>query len=131
MKVQKRFYYREGYQDKHSMGIRDRLARIFQSLKESDESSVYVPDMELSPEKEDEIIENIVEKVRKYNAKQMALLFFRSYKPMSVYGAQVAPALLSPYFFLMDLFDIQGFNYNAFFMKRENLDRLVEKLEEL
>lgn len=87
--------------------------------------------MELSPEKEDKIIESIVDKARKYKLKQAALLFFRSYKPMSVYGAQVAPAIFGPYFFLMDLFDVDGFNYNAFFMKRENLDRLVEKLEEL
>lgn len=111
------------------MGVRDRLARIFLSLKESDESTVYVPDMELIPEKEDEIIENIVEKIRKYHAKEAALLFFRSYGPMSVYGAQVAPVIFSPYFFLMDLFDIQGFNYNAFFMRRENVNKLMEKIE--
>jgi hypothetical protein len=113
------------------MGVMDWLSRFFQSLKESEESAPYVPDMELSPEKEEEIIENIVERVRKYKAKQMALMFLRSYKPMSVYGSQIAPAFLSQYFFLMDLFDVQGFNYNAFFMKRENLDRLVERLEEL
>jgi len=119
----------EDYRISNSMGVRDRLARIFRSLKEDDKNTVYVPGMELSSEKEDEIIENIVEKIRRYNAKQAALLLFRSYGPMSVYGAQVAPAIFSPYFFLMDLFDIQGFNYNAFFMKRENLGKLIEKIE--
>lgn len=85
--------------------------------------------MELSPEKEDEIIDKIVDKVVRYKMKPAALLFFRSYKPMSSYGSQVAPAMFGPYFFLLDLFDIEGFNFNAFFMKRENLDKLIEKIE--
>jgi len=85
--------------------------------------------MELSPEKTDEIIDKIVEKVVKYKMRPAALLFFRSYKPVSSYGSQIAPALLSPYFFLLDLFDIEGFNFNAFFMKRENMDILIEKIE--
>jgi len=87
--------------------------------------------MELSPEKEEEIIESIVDKVRKYKIKSAALLFLRSYKPMSVYGSQVAPTVFGSYFFLLDLFDIDGFNYNAFFMKRENLDRLIERIEKM
>ena len=53
----------------------------------------------------------------------------RSYKPVSSYGSQIAPAMLGPYFFLLDLFDIEGFNFNAFFMKRENLDKLIGKIE--
>lgn len=85
--------------------------------------------MELSPEKKDEIIDRIVDKVVKYKMKPAALLFFRSYGPMSSYGSQIAPTLLGPYFFLLDLFDIEGFNFNAFFMKRENMDILIEKIE--
>ncbi|MDH5201301.1 MAG: hypothetical protein OEW93_10465 [Candidatus Bathyarchaeota archaeon] len=85
----------------------------------------------MSLEKEEEIIESIVDKVRKYKIKTAALLFLRSYKPMSSYGSQVAPTLFGSYLFLLDLFDIDGFNYNAFFMKRENMDRLIDKIEKM
>ena len=113
------------------MDIRSKLKSFLQSLKESEDSQVYTPTMELSAEKEEEIIARIVDNVRKYGMKSAALLFFRTYKPMSVYGSQVAPALLGQYFFLLDLFDIQGFNYNAFFMKRDNIDKLIERIERL
>ena len=63
--------------------------------------------------------------------KTAALLFLRSYKPIGVYASQVAPTILGPYFMLLDLFDIEGYNYNALFVKRENMDRLIKRIEKI
>jgi len=115
------------------MNLKKKLCRLFrgkEEVKEGD-SSKNVPSLELSPEEEEEIIEKIVNKVKQYGLKTAALLFLRSYKPVGPYGAQIAPVIFGPFFFLFDLFNIEGYDYNALFMKRENIDKLIKRIEEI
>ena len=108
------------------------IERIKNFLKEDVEyKEDYIPSLELTPEKEEEIIEKITQKVEKYGMKTAALLFLRSYKPIGVYASQIAPTVFGPYFMLLDLFNIEGYNYNALFVKRENMDRLIKRIEQI
>jgi len=116
------------------MSLRKKLSRIFRG-KDNDvkeeEASRDVPSLELSPEEEEELIEKIVNKVKQYGLKSAALLFLRSYKPVGPYGAQIAPTILGQFFFLFDLFEIDAFKYNALFMNRESIDKLIKRIEEI
>jgi len=112
------------------MSLKKKFSRIFLG-KESKDYSWDSPSLELSPEREEQIIETIANKVEKYGLKTPTLLFLRSYKPASVYGAQISPAMLGPFFMLLEMFNIESYDYNAFFMKRENIDRLIKRIEEI
>ena len=109
------------------MGLLNKVYNLFK-IKESLND---IPTLEINPEKEEQLLKEILKKIRKYKLKNTALLFLRSYKPLNVYGAKVAPVIFSPYFFLLDFFQIDGYYYNAFFMKKENLEKLIKRIEEL
>jgi len=114
------------------MTLRGKLSRIFAGNKSiKNDYSMDVPSLELSSEKKEEIIEKITLKVKQYGLKTPAILFLRSFKPASVYGAQLAPSMLGPFFMLFEMFDIEAYNYNAIFMSRENVDKLLKRIEEI
>lgn len=82
---------------------------------------------ELTEEQADALIDGAVEKIVKRGLSTPAILFFEMHKPLSYVGSQTAVAF-SP--FLVPFLGFDRVNdYTRLFAKRENVERLLERLE--
>jgi hypothetical protein len=87
-----------------------------------------MPSLEISPERENEIIEKIAQFVSKIGMEWPVLLIGWGYVPVSTIMAQTTLLPLAP---LLEAVGIRGFEYTAFFEKKENVKRLLERIEQL
>jgi hypothetical protein len=55
-------------------------------------------------------------------------MFLEAARPLSFIGSQLAIVALGP---LQWLFELQGPKYTGLFMKKENVGRIIERIEEL
>jgi len=83
---------------------------------------------ELRPEQEDEIIEKIARTISKYGMEYPAILMGSAYVPMATIVTDTTLLPMAP---LLEAVGIPGFKYTLFFEKKDNLRRLLERLEEL
>jgi hypothetical protein len=89
-------------------------------------------DVEVKPEEEEKFIEETAQRIHKYGIETVAILFIESYKPLAYLGGQIGRFFLSPYLPIVS--DKWGENSERFFLtfeKRENIDKLIKRLEEL
>ena len=93
---------------------------------ESEKSRFTIPSLEITTEREEEIINIIAEKITKYGLEVPALLVLLPLKPLSPIASQLG---LLPFAPILEAFNIPGFDYVAFFSKVENVDRLLKKIE--
>jgi hypothetical protein len=56
-----------------------------------------------------------------------AVMFLESIKPISFIGSQFSMVLVAPY---LSIFGDMGIDYIKFFEKRENVERLLKRLED-
>ena len=87
-------------------------------------------DSELSQKEEDKIINKLVEKINIYDLNAAAILLFENIKPITYIGSQTGRFLQSPIMLLID--DDLGIRADKFFQvfeKRENLEKIINKLE--
>jgi len=87
-----------------------------------------MPSMEISPERENEIIEKTARFVSRLGMEWPAILIGSGYVPVSTILAQTTLLPLAP---LLELVGIRGFEYTAFFEKKDNVKRLLERIDEL
>lgn len=87
-----------------------------------------MPSMEISPERENEIIEKFAGFVSKIGMEWPVLLMGWGYVPVATIMAQTTLLPLAP---LLEAVGIRGFEYTAFFEKKDNVKRLLERIEEL
>lgn len=87
-----------------------------------------LPSLELSEEKESEIIEKLARAISKWDMETPAYILLYSFRPIStvVSYTTILPAAL-----FLEFFGIDGYKYTAFFSKKENLQRLLKRIEEL
>jgi hypothetical protein len=85
------------------------------------------PTLEISVEREEEILNYFADKIIDYGLEVPALLFLTPIRPISPIASQLG---LLPFAPLLEAFNISGFDYVAFFRKSENVRRLLEKIEE-
>ena len=83
---------------------------------------------ELTPEEEEKLIGNIAKAVVDYGLEAPAIMFFEATKPLSFIGSQLAIVALSP---LQSLFQAEAPKYTGFFMKKENVAKIIDRIEEL
>jgi hypothetical protein len=83
---------------------------------------------ELTPGDEEELIGNIAKTVVDYGLEAPAILFLEVTRPLSFIASQLAIVLLGP---VQWLFQLEGPKYTGLFMKRENVGRIIERIEEL
>jgi len=86
-----------------------------------------LPTLEITSEREDEIIEQFAEKIKQYGLEVPALLLFIPLQPLSPIASYLGLLPLAPF---LEAFDISGFDYVSFFAKPENVSKLLEKIEE-
>jgi hypothetical protein len=81
---------------------------------------------DLPPEEEDELIEKLAQNIIKRRMGLMAQLTLETISPISKLGADLGMTLLGPY---LEFFGVE--KVTALFRKRENLTRLLDRIDEL
>ena len=81
---------------------------------------------DLTPEEEDELIEKLAQDIVKRKMGLMAQLTLETISPISKLGANLGMTLLGPY---LEFFGVD--KVTALFRKRENLTRLLDRIDEL
>lgn len=82
---------------------------------------------ELTAEEEARMMDRIASEVIKRRLETVAIMFLESIKPMSYVGSQLAMVFVGPF---LAIFGDLGINYIKFFDKRENVEKLLQKIEE-
>lgn len=103
------------------------ISRLIKKVKDFFSSEENIP-TQLSPERIEKIIEAILSYVSYYNMKMPALLFFSPLKGMSTFISQTIVLQLVPY---LEIWGIPGFELTAFLDNKENVVKLLKKIEEL
>jgi hypothetical protein len=81
---------------------------------------------DLPPEKEDELIEKMAQTIVKRKLGLMAQMILESLGPLTRIGAELGMTILGPY---LEFFGVE--KVTALFRKRENVKRLMDRIEEL
>ena len=82
----------------------------------------------MSTDKEREIKEIVAKKIVESDLQPFAQLLLQTIKPLTFIGGELSRFFLSPYLLLLDE---KGFEILDVFEKRENIDLLLAKVEEL
>ncbi len=89
-------------------------------------------DEEITPEEEAEIIEWTAKQFYRYGLETAAIMFLESLKPISRYGSSMGQVFLSPLLpFLGDNLMFKGDKALRVFQEQANVERLIQRLEEL
>ena len=83
---------------------------------------------ELNEEDEERLIGNIARTVVDYGLEAPAIMFLEITRPLSFIASQLAIVVLGP---LQWLFELEGPKYTGLFMKRENVGRIIDRIENL
>ena len=83
---------------------------------------------DLTDTDEEKLIGNIAKTVVDYGLEAPAILFLEVTRPVSFIASQLAIVALGP---LQWLFELEGPKYTALFMKKENVGKIIERIEEL
>lgn len=85
-------------------------------------------EFDLTEDEEKKLIDNIAKLVVDRGLEAPAIMFLEATRPLSFIASQLAIVALGP---LQWLFELEGPKYTGLFMKRENVSRIVERIEEL
>ena len=85
-------------------------------------------EFDLTSEEESRLIDNIAKTVVDKGLEAPAIMFLEVTKPLSFIASQFAILALGP---LQWMFELEGPKYTGLFMKRENVGRIVQRIEEL
>jgi hypothetical protein len=84
--------------------------------------------LDLSPEREEEIINKVANFISKYDLEDAALLLGGGFVPVSSIIAQTTLLPIAP---LLELMGLKGYEYTGFLSKKENFQRLLDKIQDL
>jgi hypothetical protein len=87
-----------------------------------------LPPSEMSAQQENQIIEKIAGTISKYGMEYIAILMGSMYVPVATIVTQTTLLPMAP---LLEAVGIPGFRYTAFFEKKENVKKLLERIEQL
>ena len=85
-------------------------------------------EFELTDEEEQKLINNIAKLVVDKGLEAPAIMFLEVTRPLSFIASQLAIVALGP---LQWLFELEGPKYTGLFMKKENVNRIIERIEAL
>jgi hypothetical protein len=85
-------------------------------------------EFDLTEEEERKLINSIAKLVVDKGLEAPAIMFLEVTRPLSFIASQLAIVALGP---LEWLFELQGPKYTGLFMKKENVGRIIERIEEL
>jgi len=85
-------------------------------------------ELELTSQQEEELVEKLAQFIMKHKMETPAILFLETLKPVSFVSSTFAMMYVAPFL------DIYGLNINQYallFQKRENVERLLQRIEAL
>jgi hypothetical protein len=85
-------------------------------------------EFDLTEEEEKKLIDNIARIVVDKGLEAPAIMFLEATRPFSFIASQFAILALGP---LQWLFELEGPKYTGLFMKKENVSRIIDRIEEL
>ncbi len=85
-------------------------------------------EFDLTEEEEQKLINNIAKLVVDKGLEAPAIMFLEVTRPLSFIASQLAIVALGP---LQWLFELEGPKYTGLFMKKENVSRIIDRIEEL
>ena len=85
-------------------------------------------EFDLTEEEEQKLINNIAKLVVDKGLEAPAIMFLEVTRPLSFIAYQLAIVALGP---LQWLFELEGPKYTGLFMKKENVSRIIDRIEEL
>jgi len=85
-------------------------------------------EFDLTEEEERKLIDNIAKLVVDKGLEAPAILFLETTRPLSFIASQLAIVALGPFQWL---FQLEGPKYTSLFMKKENVSRIIERIDEL
>jgi hypothetical protein len=89
-------------------------------------------DVDVTPEEETELIEQVARKIHEYGMEAVAILFLESSKPLVWIGGEMGRFFISPFVpILSEDWGVKSEKFFLIFEKRENIDRLLKRCEEL
>jgi len=83
---------------------------------------------ELTAEEEDRMINHLAEIIVSYGMDVPAIAILTVERPISSILSQTLGVMMAPF---VELVGVRGYHYVALFNKKENVDRLMVKIEEL
>ena len=101
---------------------------IFSRIKDFFGDLFELPSTEISPEREEEIIDKVARAVSRFDMELPAMFMGNLFVPISTIVSQT---VLTPSALFFELIGIDGYEVAAFFRKKDNLKRLISRLEEL
>jgi hypothetical protein len=81
---------------------------------------------ELTFEEEEKLLDGLAKKIHEYGLETIAIIFLESSKPISVVGSQLILTWAAPF---LEIVGVKGYDYAALFSKKENVERLLKKIE--
>jgi len=87
-----------------------------------------MPVMDITPERENEITEKIAHFISRFGMEWPVLLIGWAYVPVATIVTQMT---LLPWAPILEMVGIHGFQYTSFFEKKDNVKRLLERIDEL
>ena len=89
-------------------------------------------DVEVTPKDEEEFIEKVAQKIHEYEMETAAILLLESSKPLVWIGGEMGRFFISPFVpVISDKWGITSEKFFLIFEKRENIEKLLKRLEEL
>lgn len=85
-------------------------------------------EFDLTEEEEKKLIDNIAKLVVDKGLEAPAVMFLEATRPLSFIASQFAIMALGP---LQWLFELEGPKYTGLFMKKENVGKIIDRIEEL
>lgn len=82
--------------------------------------------LELNPEEETDMIENISRKIVQRGLELPALLFLEPYEPVSTFIGETLLVWISPF---IDFLGIDGYKHSLLLRKKENIKKLRDSIE--
>ena len=82
----------------------------------------------MTEEEERKLIDNIAKLVVDKGLEAPAIMFLEVTRPLTFIASQLAIVALGP---LQWLFELEGPKYTGLFMKKENVNRIIERIEAL
>jgi hypothetical protein len=83
---------------------------------------------ELTAEEEERLIDNIARTIVDYGLEAPAIMFLEVARPLSFIASQLAIVVLGS---LQSLFQLEGPKYTGLFVKKENVSKIIERIEGL
>lgn len=105
--------------------IMSRARRFFQKL--GDKIGFHIPKIEITPEKEEEIIDHFVMVAKQWGMEDLIILFGGGFSPMSGIFAWTVAAPWAP---VLGLAGVENpWQYIAFFDNHENIKKIINRLD--